>query len=144
MKKIFKVKVAAALALVCLVFAACFIEFEGAVARTDPWGYGGDVADPFSGEISGQGFGYGIIGVEITLVDGFISVVEFDLSNETESFAAPLPGILRPMILNSNNFDIPDRTAGATLTVMGIKEAARRAFIYDEDGPKIPRDLLGF
>jgi len=126
MKKRFMVIAIAALTLVCLTFAACLIQYDLAPPR-GPWLVGGA---PLNAPISGSATGYsgGIVHVTITLTDGIITDVSFDLSSQTASYAAGvyliLPGIIRRQ--NSFNFDV---TAGATYTVNGIRQAAREAFL---------------
>ena len=130
----------AALALICLIFAACPIESQPP-PEGDPWGY----PDPFGGVIEGSAPGFGgPVRISITMANGFITTVEFDLRFETDMFVRGLPGLLRPMILQTNSFDFPDRTGGATISTMAIKEAARRALSEYPNGPQIPRGELGF
>ena len=141
MKKRFTVIFIAIAALICVMFTACFTEHEVTDTRREPWGY----PNPFTGTIEGSASGHGgPVRVTMTLENGLITVVDFDFRFETDMFAGRLPGILRPIIIRTNNFDFPDRTAGATITTMAVKEAARQALSGDPNGPQVPRDELGF
>jgi len=127
--------------LISLIFAACYIENKVPAEKGEPWGY----PDSFNGRIEGSAQGHsGPVRVTITMTDGIITIVDFDIRFETDAFAGRLPDLLRPIILRTNTFNFPDRTAGATATSMAIKEAARRALSEYPNGPKIPREELGF
>ena len=129
MKNKFTDVVIASLMLVCLVFSACFIEFEPP-PPSGGWGY----PDLFTGTVDGTGRGYGAggVSVNIDLVDGFITDVDFDFTNETAMFVSTLADRLRPLILRSNSFNFPDATGGASVTNRGVKAAAREALLKIE------------
>jgi len=129
MKKRLRLVVIAA--LVCLIFAACFLEFEQPAPGSVTGGWGSPAF--FTGRVDGSGPGYnGNVIVTIDLVNGFITDVDFDLRTQTASFTRTLPNRLRPIILRTNSFNYPDATGGASLTNRGIKAAAREAMLKIE------------
>ena len=128
MRKRFTVIIISALALVGLLFTACPTDPDLAIgggAVGDPWG-----SPPFSGERQGFGQGYGgMVGVTITLVDGFITAVDFNLDVETPHFVRVHPDRIRPIVLQTNSFDaVPVHIiAGASMTTVGIITAGNAA-----------------
>ena len=90
-----------------------------------PWGI-----PLFTGTSEGSAFGWaGPVGVFITLENGFITEVDFDLSTETPAFVSRIPAMLRPIIKQRNSFNFPDIITGATVTTRGIIEAGRQALL---------------
>ena len=109
-------------AVVCLVFAACYIE-------NDPTKVG-EVHEPY-GTITdtktGTGKGYqGDVTVKVELVAGIIKNVEITLpESDAGSFGKPIPGMVKPLIIKANSFEI-DALASvspAKDTRRGIKQA---------------------
>jgi len=88
-------------------------------------------AAPAGGGASGtatgtaQGF-HGEVSVTITMVDGAITAVEMDLSNDTPNFAAMVEGTAANDMIRFNTYDI-DTVSGATGTSGGVRAAAQSA-----------------
>ena len=127
MKKKFRLLSIAALSLVCLMFAACPTELTsgGGGGGTPAWG------DGFSGTLTGSGLGYGgaSVGVTLTLVDGYITAVAFNLATQTPAFVGRHPRVIPPIVIRDNSFDnIPVQIiSGSTRTTEGIIQAGNDA-----------------
>ena len=118
------------LALAGLTLASCIIESERPVIR-GPWVNQQNA--PITGWVDVETVGYvgGRIFVNLWLdAEGVIRVVEFDISSETQSYVAPLPGTITPMILLTNSFNFPNTiVSGATGTALRLTNAVRDAFV---------------
>ena len=146
MRKRFTLIIVAALAMLCLAFAACFTEAE-LPAIEGGWGYDPETGEYFSGEVSGRAAGFGgpnAVGVTIYLVDGFIITVDLDLARETSTWANRVREILPGIITRTNSFNFTDGIVTgptAPITVRGVREAGRAALL---DIPHVYEDDLDF
>jgi len=129
MEKKFPFIIFSVFALICLLFTACPTDSDLLIGggQGDAWGI-----PPFDGTVDARGDGWagaGSVGVYITLRNGIIVEVEFDLARETDHIVRPHPGRIRPIVLQTNSFDaIPELIiAGASDTTRGIIQAGNAA-----------------
>jgi len=139
MKKRFTVIIIVALALICLLFAACPTEFELPPSGADnPWGHmvmntvsGEEEFVPYTGPRRGSVFGYAsMVEVSFTLNNGTITNLTIDSRGESQNHAPvrSVPTALPPMIRRANSFDIPPNAiSGATITVVAVIAAGNQA-----------------
>jgi uncharacterized protein with FMN-binding domain len=113
------------LAAACLLFAACVVENDPNVTAGGAW----ETADGvlFSGDIEGKGPGFGgEVAIYLTLANGKITAVDFDISRETPAYVRRFPDEARRVILASNSPNI-DVIAKVSSTSRGIRKAGKAA-----------------
>jgi uncharacterized protein with FMN-binding domain len=120
-----KIKVTVSITFIALVFALIeFTAYADTGGGKNPWGN-----PPFSGTVQGsstKGYGRKPITVTLTLKEGRIADVKMNLSGETPSYVKGLPEKTKTQMINTNNWDV-DTVSGATKTVDGIRDAAKKA-----------------
>jgi hypothetical protein len=99
---------------------------SGTVGAKALWGN-----PPFSGTVKGSSslaYGRKPISVTLTLTTGRIVDVKMNLSGETASYVRGLPDKAKTQMINANTWDVPiDTVSGATKSVNGIRDAAKKA-----------------
>ena len=112
------------LTLVCLLFASCTAKKRN--GNGDLWG------TPMQNSVTVSGTARGHnelgIGVELTLVNGKITNVVLDLSNDTLIYTQLVQSRAPEIIIQQNTTNI-DTIAGASETTRGIRRAGRKALL---------------
>jgi len=120
-----KMKIIVSMAFIVLIFVLTgFLAYADQGGVTLPWGN-----PPFSGTVQGsstKGYGRRPITVTLTLIEGRIVDVIMNLSGETPRYVRGLPEKAKTQMINTNNWDV-DTVSGATKSVDGIRDAAKRA-----------------
>jgi len=116
----------AALALVCLLFAACPTEHKFELdVREALWGI-----PPFSGYVDGEQFGYrSTVTVRLYLDGGIIVDAVIDPSRESTGFWEGLPAPARERIVASNSMNITLDGLGGPTTTRAVIQAGRNALL---------------
>jgi len=118
-------KIMLSMAFIALVFVLTgFLAYANQGGGSLPWGN-----PPFSGTVQGsstKGYGRRPITVTLTLTEGHIVDVKMNLSGETPRYVRGLPEKTKTQMINTNNWDV-DAVSGATKTVDGIRDAAKKA-----------------